>query len=114
MPALFEESEAFVFKIARLYRALAHKKKPDLVIQCDAEFHVPLPPNLARLLGQRRIIFVPAVGWAIGLTDIRGGGEWEGSRNGISQRNFLRRMSQLMPRSNATHPRANQDRLGHD
>ena len=75
MPALFEESEAFVFKIARLYRALAHKKKPDLMIQFDAEFHVPLPPNLARLLGQRRIIFVSAVGRANGLTDISGSGE---------------------------------------
>jgi hypothetical protein len=75
MPALFEESEAFVFKIARLYRALAHKKKPDLVIQFDVEFHVPLPPNLARLLGQRRIIFVSAVGRANGFTDISGSGE---------------------------------------
>src|SRR5438445_6698451 len=89
MPALFEQLEAFVFKIARLHLALAHEKESDLVIQLDPKFHVPLPPSLSRLVGQRRIIFIRPIGCANSLTDIGGSGEAMRQRAGNDHDNCV-------------------------
>src|SRR5438046_9336882 len=109
MTTSFECFEAFVFEIARLHRALAHEKESDLVIQRNAKFHVPLPPDLTRLLGQCRIIFIRAIGCANGLTNIGGSGEGMWQRAGINQYNLVPPFSQFNRSNNAINPRTNDD-----
>src|SRR5438094_5901002 len=107
MTTSFEYFEARVFEIVRLHRALEHEKESDLVIQLDAKFHVPLPPDLTRLLGQCRIIFIRAIGCANGLTNIGGSGEGMGQRAGINQHNLVPPFSPFTRSNNAIHPAHN-------